>query len=150
MPSDVRTKVFPTAGFRGALHLSARDPRGACFAKGPRVTARRQLVSLATLTLPRSATRGIAAVALFAAVQAADGILTLAGVARFGLSVESNPLIAFSMTMFGAGATLSIAKVWAVLMGTVLHGARWHGTLALLTIFYVFVALLPWACLVLM
>src|SRR5262245_58132307 len=104
------------------------------------MAARNRLVSLATLTISGSATRGIAAVALFAAVQAADGILTLAGVARFGPSVESNPLIALSMMMLGAGPTLSIAKVAAVLLGVVLHGVRWHGTLALLTIFHVFVA----------
>jgi len=114
------------------------------------VSARHRFASLATLTLPGSATRGIAAVALFAAVQAADGVLTLAGVARFGVSVESNPLIALSMMTLGAGPTLSIAKALAVVLGTVLHGVRWHGTLALLTIFYVFVAVLPWAWLVLM
>ena len=63
--------------------------------------------------------------------------------------MESNPLIALSMMIVGAGPTLSIAKVVAVALGTVLHGVRWHGTLALLTIFYVFVAVLPWAWLVL-
>ena len=114
------------------------------------MAARRYLVSLITLTLPGSATRGIAAVALFAAVQAADGILTLAGVARFGMSVESNPLIALSMMIFGAAPTLSFAKLGAVVLATVLHGVRWHLALALLTIFYVFVAVLPWASLVLM
>src|SRR4029077_2545313 len=103
-----------------------------------------------TLRLPGSATRGIAAVALFAAVQAADGILTLAGIARFGPSVESNPLLGIYMMLLGAGPALSLAKVAAVALATLLHGARWHGTLALLTIFYVFGAVLPWTWLMLM
>jgi len=100
--------------------------------------------SLATLTLPGSATRGISAVALFAAVQLADGILTLAGVARFGPGMESNPILSVSMMTLGPGATLSIAKLVAVALATVLHGARSHLALALLTVFYVFAAVLPW------
>lgn len=103
--------------------------------------------SLAMTTLPGTTTRGIAAVALFTAVQAADGILTLAGVARFGPAIESNPLIAASIAALGAGATLSIAKVIAVLLATMLHGFRCHLVLALLTVFYVFVAVLPWTSL---
>src|SRR5262249_53067643 len=125
-------------------------PRGSCFAERPHMAARNRLVSLATLTISGSATRGIAAVALFAAVQAADGILTLAEVGRFGPSADSDPLMALWRMMLGADPTLSIAKIAAVLLGVVLHGVRWHGTLALLTIFYVFVAVLPWASLVLM
>jgi hypothetical protein len=108
------------------------------------MSARIQARSLATLTLPGSATRGISAVALFAAVQVADGILTLAGVARFGPAVESNPLLSLSITALGAGAAVSIAKLVAVALATVLHGAGSHLALALLTIFYVFVAVLPW------
>jgi hypothetical protein len=114
------------------------------------MSARHPLLSLVAIRLPGSATRGIAAVALFAAVQAADAILTLEGIARFGPSVESNPLLALYMMMLGAGPALSIAKVVAVALGMLLHGARWHGTLALLTVFYVFGALLPWTWLVLM
>ena len=41
--------------------------------------------------------------------------------------------------------TLSIAKTFAVAMAMRLHGAGCHLTLALLTVFYVFVAMLPWA-----
>jgi len=113
------------------------------------MSARHRFVSFITLTLPGSATRGIAAVALFAAVQLADGILTLAGVARFGPSIESNPLLALYMMMFGAGTTLSITKAIAVALGALLHGVRWHGTLVLLTVLYVFAAVIPWTWLVL-
>ena len=106
--------------------------------------------TFATLTLPGSATRGLAAVALFAAVQVADGALTLAGVARFGPAVESNPLLAMSIAALGAGASLSVAKTTAILLATLLHGARCHLALALLTILYVFAAVLPWTSLLLM
>jgi hypothetical protein len=100
--------------------------------------------SLATITLPGSETRGFSALALFAAVQLADGALTLAGVARFGPAAESNPILSVSMVTLGAGAALSIAKLLAILLATVLHAARLHTALALLTIFYVFAAVLPW------
>ena len=109
------------------------------------VWARAIARSLARTTLPGSATRGIAAVALFTAVQLADGVLTAEGVARFGLAFESNPVIAMLIAAVGAGFTLSIAKTFAVAMAMRLHGAGCHLTLALLTVFYVFVAMLPWA-----
>ena len=108
-----------------------------------RVTAR----ALALATLPGSTTRGIAAVALFAAVQFADAILTAEGVARFGLGMESNPVIALSIGAVGAGTTLSIAKMIAVAGAVGLHSLRCHLVLALLTVFYVFVAVLPWTSL---
>jgi hypothetical protein len=111
---------------------------------GRRIGMSARIQALATLTLPGSATRGISAVALFAAVQMADGILTLTGVARFGLTVESNPILSLSIMAVGAGTALSIAKVAAVMLAIVLHGTRSHLVLALLTVFYVFVAVLPW------
>jgi len=117
---------------------------------GERMSPLRRARSLTTLTLPGSATRGIAAVALFAAVQVADGVLTVAGVARFGPTVESNPILAQSIDAIGAATTLTIAKTFAVVMGTILHGTRWHLALALLTIFYVFAAVIPWTWLLLM
>lgn len=111
------------------------------------MSARHYARVLATTTLPGSTTRGIAAVALFTAVQFADGVLTMAGVARFGLAVESNPLLSASMTAVGAGVTLSVAKAIAVLLATVLHGLRCHLAIVLLTLFYVFAAVIPWASL---
>lgn len=111
------------------------------------MSARHYARSLAMTTLPGSPTRGIAAVALFTAVQLADGVLTVAGIARFGLAMESNPLLALSISAVGAGTTLSIAKTIAVLLATILHGRRCHLAIALLTIFYVFVAVLPWTSL---
>jgi hypothetical protein len=103
----------------------------------------------AVSTLPGSSTRGVAALALFAAVQLADGVLTFTGVARFGPAVESNPLLAFSMSTFGAGTTLSIMKALAVGLAVILHRTRSHFALACLTVLYVFAAVLPWAWLLL-
>jgi hypothetical protein len=91
----------------------------------------------------------MAAVALFVAVQIADGVLTFAGIARFGPAVESNPLLALSIASLGAGATLSIAKSLAVVFGLILHRVGCHLALALLTVLYVFAAVLPWTSLVL-
>ena len=98
-------------------------------------------------TLPGSATRGIAAVALFSAVQVADAVLTAEGVARFGLGMESNPVIALLIATVGAGTALSVAKLIAVAGAMGLHWLRCHTVLALLTILYVFVAMLPWTSL---
>lgn len=87
---------------------------------------------------------GFAAIALFTAVQIADGMLTAAGVARFGVAMESNPVLASSIAAVGAGATMWMAKTMAVAIGTVLHRHQCYRTLAALTAFYVFAAVLPW------
>jgi len=88
--------------------------------------------------------REVVAVAVFAAVQIADGVVTVAGVRRFGVAMESNPLLALSMATVGAGVTLSAAKALAVLLGTLLYRHHCHRTLAALTVFYLFAAVLPW------
>lgn len=100
--------------------------------------------SLVTVTLPGSNTRGISALALFAAVQVADGILTLVGISRYGPAMEFNPMLSLSITALGPGTALSIMKVGAVALATILHGTRSHLALAILTVFYVFFAVLPW------
>lgn len=98
-----------------------------------------------TAALRDTRPRGAAMFAAFLVVQIADGVLTFSGVARFGLAMESNPLLATAIATLGAAATLSIAKTIAVLLAVVLHGWRCHATLALLTLFYAVVAVLPWA-----
>lgn len=108
------------------------------------IAARRHVGSLAAAMLAGSSARGLIAVALFTAVQIADGILTFRGVARFGLEMESNPLLALSIAAVGAGLTLAVAKTIAVLLGTMLHRRQCHGALAALTMFYVVAAVLPW------
>ena len=98
-------------------------------------------------TLPNSKTRAIWALALFAAVQVADGVLTSLGVARFGIAVEANPLLVRSMIAFGSGSVLLAAKSIAILGGSVLHAYSYHLLLAVLTVSYVFATVLPWALL---
>jgi hypothetical protein len=111
------------------------------------IAAHRSICARAHACVPAPATRGIAAVVLFTGVQIADGLLTAAGISRFGIGMESNPLLAVSISAVGVAATLSIAKGLAVVVGTMLHSRRCHTTLALLTIFYMFAAVLPWTSL---
>ncbi len=96
-------------------------------------------------TLPGSGTRSISPVALFVAVQIADAFLTIAGVARFGPAMEGNPVLSRSMMLLGTGATLWGAKIFAVACGAVLHRLGRHVVLSLLTILYVFAAIVPWS-----
>ena len=96
-------------------------------------------------TLPNSKTHAIWTLALFAAVQVADGVLTSLGIARFGMGVEANPLLVRSMVAFGSGSVLLAAKSIAILGGSVLHTYSYHLLLAVLTVGYVFATVLPWA-----
>jgi len=98
-------------------------------------------------TLPNSSTRAYWPLALFVAVQLADGILTSNGVARYGTSVEANPLLVHSMLSYGSWTTLVAAKVVAILGGSVLHVYRYDLVLAGLTAAYVFATVLPWSLL---
>jgi len=95
-------------------------------------------------TLPGSQTRALWALALFVAIQLADGVMTAAGVARFGAGIEANPLLHFVAAGAGFGATLVGAKLVAVTGAMVLHLQARHLTLALLTLAYVMGAILPW------
>src|SRR5262245_45289281 len=97
--------------------------------------------------LPNSRTRALWALALFVAVQVADGVLTAVGVARFGSGVEANPLLVHSIETFGPGAALVGAKSVAILGGSILHVYSYNLVLAILTVGYVYVTLIPWAML---
>jgi di/tricarboxylate transporter len=95
--------------------------------------------------LPGSATHAIFPFALFAAVQLADAILTAIGVQRFGLAVEANPLISFTMQTFGVTTALATWKLLACVGGAVLYLTGRHLELALLTVISVLAAAVPWA-----
>ena len=101
--------------------------------------------ALLTRTLPGSRTRTILPFALFAAVQLADAALTANGVSRFGMSIEANPLVASYIDVWGLTAGLCAAKALAISAGAILHAAAQHLALALLTVIFVFAALVPWA-----
>jgi hypothetical protein len=97
--------------------------------------------------LPGSETRALWTLALFAAIQLADGVLTASGIAQFGPHIEGNPLIDLAARGVGVGAALVGAKVFAVFCATVLHLQSRHLTLALLTVGYVAGAIVPWTLL---
>ena len=94
--------------------------------------------------LPGSETRALWTLALFAAIQLADGALTAAGIAQFGPQAEGNPLIQMLASGAGFGAALVVSKGLAVFCATVLHLNARHLTLALLTLAYVMGAIVPW------
>jgi hypothetical protein len=92
-----------------------------------------------------SRTLGLLALALFIAVQIGDACSTAAGVAQFGHSIEANPFLASLMAAWGTTGALVAGKTMAIAGGVVLHIYSRHVTLALLTVGYVFAAIVPWA-----
>lgn len=81
---------------------------------------------------------------LFLCTQLLDGLLTYVGVAIVGVA-EGNPLIAHSMQHLGIGPSLTAAKLVAVGCALALHVLDFHRLLALLTLLYVSLAIVPWA-----
>ena len=98
-----------------------------------------------SLPLPGSETRAILPFALFTAVQIADACLTLTGVNRFGAGAEANPFVAYCISTCGVSAGLATVKGVAILAGAVLHARSEHLILAVLTVIFVFAALVPWS-----
>jgi hypothetical protein len=103
------------------------------------------LRSLLTVPLPGSNTPAITLLALFATVQVLDAMLTWTGIVRFGTGIEANPLLALSFAHFGTGATLGAAKLFAFACALVLHLRSHYLVLSILTVFYVFGAIVPWS-----
>ena len=102
-------------------------------------------VYLLTSTLPGSRTRAVWLLALFAAIQLADAMMTTSGVGRLGIEGEGNPLLRFYAEAVGIGVTVAAAKVLAVAGAAILYARAQHFVLTLLTLGYVLAALLPWA-----
>jgi len=98
-----------------------------------------------TIQLPGSTTPAITLLALFTAVQVLDAALTWTGILRFGSGIEANPLLALSLAHFGTGATLGTAKLFAVACAMVLHLRSHYLVLSVLTLLYVFGAIVPWS-----
>jgi hypothetical protein len=95
--------------------------------------------------LPGSQTRGIAALALFTTVQIVDAIWTAHGIARFGVGIEANPILYALVSFCGVTGALVVAKSVAIFSGAFLHFTSRDLVLSLLTVVYVFGAILPWA-----
>lgn len=83
-------------------------------------------------------------VVLFLVAQFLDGMFTYLGIAAFGVS-EGNPLIAHYIHRVGLGPSLAAAKLIAVACAIVLHLLGFHRVLALLTLVYLSLAIIPWA-----
>lgn len=80
---------------------------------------------------------------VFLIAQVLDGAFTYLGISSYGLT-EGNPLIAHFIERHGAGASLTIAKVLAVICSMALHLLGLHRTLGVLTLMYLALAVLPW------
>ena len=105
------------------------------------------MTSTAPQPVDRHSRFGNVAVICFLIVQGLDGSLTYMGVSTWGLAVEGNPLVSSAMAYAGWGPGLAGAKLVAVGFGILLHLHRVHHLVALLTAFYVAVAILPWTAL---
>lgn len=85
---------------------------------------------------------------LFIGVQVLDAAFTYMSVGVLGVAAEQNPLLAWSMAIFGIGATLAAAKTVAVACGIVLLRAGCYGTTLFLTNLNLYVAVVPGAALI--
>jgi len=96
-------------------------------------------------SLPPSRIRfGDVVVVAFLVAQCLDGIFTYVGVTTFGNGIEANPLIAALMIHLGHGIALLVAKAIAAGLGIALHLRGVHAAVAVLVVFYVATAVLPW------
>ena len=87
---------------------------------------------------------GDVALLLFLLMQMLDGVLTYVGVSIYGVHMEGNPLIAWLMAHIGQGPGLAAAKVAAGFFGIALHLSAVHKAVAMLAVFYLAVAVVPW------
>jgi hypothetical protein len=81
---------------------------------------------------------------VFLLAQCFDGVFTYVGVVSFGVTIEANPLIAAMMAYLGHGLALVGAKAVAGLLGICLHVRQVHVAVAVLALFYLTVAVVPW------
>jgi hypothetical protein len=80
----------------------------------------------------------------FLIAQACDGVFTYVGVSVYGAHVEANPVIGWMMRTMGQGAALATAKGVAGAFGIALHLSSVHRVVAVLALFYITVAVVPW------
>ncbi len=92
-------------------------------------------------------TFGDVAVLCFLIVQCLDGAFTYLGVRTWGPGIEGNPIVSSAMSVAGLGLGLASVKLVAIGFGVILHLRRVHTVVALLTLIYFAVAILPWTAL---
>jgi len=81
----------------------------------------------------------------FILTQVADGLFTYFGIKTFGAAIEGNPLVAWYVATFGAGAAVIGAKGFALACGAALYLRAMHRTIGALTIMYLTAAVWPWS-----
>jgi hypothetical protein len=86
----------------------------------------------------------------FLVVQGLDGALTYLGLRMWGPAVEANPLVSSAIAFAGPGAGVVGAKAVAAALGMMLHLRRVHDVVAMLTLVYVTMAIIPWTALFVM
>lgn len=101
-------------------------------------------MSALRVSLSKTQTPAAWVLVIFAAMQLADGVMTAAGAAQFGTSIEANPLLVFLFGVVGTGATIVAMKLFAILCATLLHLREHYSALAILTLVYLFAAIVPW------
>jgi hypothetical protein len=93
-------------------------------------------------SLSQDAWFGNVVIVLFLVAQVLDAVLTYLGLS-IGIS-EGNPLVAYSFHHAGVGPGLTIAKLIAIGCSMSLHLLGLHRILAMLTVMYLSLAILPW------
>jgi hypothetical protein len=88
---------------------------------------------------------GRIALAAFVVAQVCDGLLTYAGIARFGADIEANPLVGWYVYEYGPGAAVVGAKAFAVLCAFPLFWQGMCRTITVLAGLYIAIAILPWS-----
>jgi hypothetical protein len=88
---------------------------------------------------------GDAAILFFLVTQCLDGVLTYIGVMTYGVAGEGNPILAALMERLGHATALLMAKLVSAGLGIMLHLLGVHSAVALLTLFYMAAAVMPWA-----
>ena len=83
----------------------------------------------------------------FLLVQGLDGAFTYIGLRLWGVGLEANPVVGSAVAIVGLGPGLFTTKLVAVGLGILLHLRQVHNLIALLTLVYVAVAILPWTAL---
>jgi hypothetical protein len=81
---------------------------------------------------------------VFLCLQVLDGLFTYMGVSAFGVK-EGNPLIEQYMMSLGVGPGVAAAKLLSGGCACILHLLAFHRLLAILTLVYLSMAILPWA-----
>ena len=98
----------------------------------------------------RRSTFGDVVVVCFLLVQCLDGMFTYLGVRAWGLGIEANPLVSSAVNAAGLGAGVAGVKLVAAGFGVLRHLRRVHNLVALLTLIYLALAIVPWAALFLL